>query len=145
MADTLEIFGEEYANAPGIKAYDDNGNLLTFIKPSGTKNITSGGTTDVSSYASVSVATGSVALPTASKGTVYNHSISVTPSCNITAGYIVDGGTYYGLGVSVSASEVVSGNLEITENGTNINCTNYATVSVAVPGAVYPSATGVSF
>jgi hypothetical protein len=36
--------------------------------------------------------------------------------------------------VSVSASELVSGNLPITQNGDNIDVTNYATVSVNVSG-----------
>jgi len=32
MSDTLNIFGRTYPNATGIKAYDTNGNLLTFTK-----------------------------------------------------------------------------------------------------------------
>ena len=34
----------------------------------------------------------------------------------------------------MSASELVSGNLDITANGSNIDVTNYATVSVNVSG-----------
>ena len=30
MSDTLEIFGEEYTGVTGIKATDDNNNILTF-------------------------------------------------------------------------------------------------------------------
>ena len=30
MADTLEIFGDEFTNVTGIKATDDNNNILTF-------------------------------------------------------------------------------------------------------------------
>lgn len=76
---------------------------------------------------------GTAGTPSASKGTVSNHAITVTPSVTNTAGYI-SGGTLTGTGVSVSASELVSGNKAITENGSNIDVTNYATVSVNVSG-----------
>ncbi len=84
-------------------------------------------------YKISAVANGSVSAPTASKGTVSNHVISVTPSVTSTTGYIT-GGTTTGTAVSVSASELVSGNLAISSNGTNIDVTNYATVSVSVSG-----------
>ncbi|MBQ3292119.1 MAG: hypothetical protein IJH43_07070 [Mogibacterium sp.] len=84
--------------------------------------------------ASKSVASGTAGTPTATKGTVSNHSISVTPSVTNTAGYI-SGGTINGTAVSVSASELVSGNLPITQNGNNIDCANYSTVSVNVSGS----------
>ena len=84
-------------------------------------------------YKISAVANGSVSTPTASKGTVSNHAISVTPSVTSTTGYIT-GGTINGTAVTVSASELVSGNLAISSNGTNIDVTNYATVSVSVSG-----------
>lgn len=84
--------------------------------------------------ASKSVASGTAGTPIATKGTVSNHAIAVTPSVTNTTGYIT-GGTKTGTAVSVSASEVTSGNKSITSNGTNIDVTNYATVSVAVPGS----------
>ena len=87
-----------------------------------------------SSSASKSVASGTAGTPTATKGTVSNHSISVTPSVTNTTGYIT-GSTKTGTAVSVSASELVSGDKSITQNGTNIDVTNYATVSVAVPSS----------
>lgn len=213
MADTLEIFGTEYTNVAGIKATDDNGQTKTYIRPQGTKSITSNGTgIDVSSYATVdvsvsggstptidslsvtpseteqtfnsssvdgykpvtvsaisstyvgsgitrrsstdltasgatvtvpsgyyssqatkSVSSGSAGTPSATKGTVSNHSVSVTPSVTNTTGYIT-GGTKTGTAVTVSASELVSGNLAITENGTGIDVANYSTVSVDVSG-----------
>ena len=83
-------------------------------------------------YEISAVANGTEGTPTATKGTVSNHSISVTPSVTNTAGYI-SGGTKTGTAVSVSASELVSGNKSISANGTNIDVTNYATVSVSVP------------
>lgn len=80
-----------------------------------------------------SVASGTAGTPTASKGTVSNHSISVTPSVTNTTGYI-SGGTKSGTAVTVSASELVSGTKSITENGTGIDVTNFASVDVAVSG-----------
>lgn len=204
MTDSLTIFGSDYTGVTGIKATGTGNGTLTFIRPTGTKSITSNGTgIDVSAYAtadvavpsgspnlqsktnispttssqtitadtgydglssvqinaispirsssdltasgatvtapagyyssnaSKSVASGSVTA-SATKGTVSNHSVSVTPSASVSAGYISSGAT--GTAVTVSASELVSGNLEITENGTGINVANYETVSVAVSG-----------
>ena len=70
----------------------------------------------------------------ATKGSVSNHAISVTPTATVgTAGYLAAGSTN-GTAVSVTASELVSGNLAISENGSNIDVANYATVSVSVEG-----------
>lgn len=55
MSETLEIFGREYTDVTGIKAKDDNGNLVTFIKPEGTLNVSQNGMVDVSQYASANV------------------------------------------------------------------------------------------
>lgn len=84
------------------------------------------------SNASKAVASGTAGTPTATKGAVSNHAVSVTPSVTNTTGYIT-GGTKTGTAVTVSASELVSGNLPITQNGNNIDCANYSTVSVNVP------------
>ena len=84
------------------------------------------------------VANGTAGTPTASKGTVSNHSISVTPSVTNTTGYIT-GSTIDGTAVSVSASELVSGTKSISANGTNIDVTNYAKVDVAVPTGGSPT------
>lgn len=80
---------------------------------------------------------GTVGTPTASKGTVSNHSIAVTPSVTNTTGYIT-GGTITGTAVSVSASELVSGTLSITSAGT-ADVTNYASASVASGSAKVPN------
>jgi hypothetical protein len=76
---------------------------------------------------------GSAGTPTATKGTVSNHSVSVTPIVTNTTGYIT-GGTKNGIAVTVSASELVSGTKSITENGTGIDVANYAAVDVNVSG-----------
>lgn len=81
---------------------------------------------------STSVASGTAGTPIATKGTVSNHSISVTPSVTNVSGYIT-GGTKNGTAVTVAASELVSGTKSISANGTNIDVTNYAKVDVAVP------------
>ena len=105
---------------------------------SSTDLTTSGATVTVpvgyySEQASKAVATGSAGTPTATKGTVTNHTVSVTPSVTNTTGYIT-GGTKTGTAVTVSASELVSGKKEITANGDNIDVVNYATVKVAISG-----------
>ena len=89
----------------------------------------------VDGFSPVVVPAGAEGTPTATKGTVSNNSITVTPSVTNTSGFIA-GGTKNGTGVSVSASELVSGNKPITSNGTGIDVTNYATVSVSVGSSV---------
>lgn len=80
--------------------------------------------------ASKSVASGSAGTPTATKGTVSNHSISVTPSVTNTTGYIT-GSTKTGTAVTVSASELVSGSQTVTSNQT-VDVTNLAELVVNV-------------
>lgn len=82
------------------------------------------------SQATKSVASGTAGTPTATKGTVSNHSISVTPSVTNSTGYIT-GSTKTGTAVSVSASELVSGSQTLTENDT-YDVTNLASVVVNV-------------
>ncbi len=74
---------------------------------------------------------GTAGTPIATKGTVSNHSVSVTPSVTNTSGYIT-GSTKTGTAVTVSASELVSGSETKTANGT-YNVTNLASLVVAVP------------
>ena len=85
------------------------------------------------SSASKSVASGTAGTPTATKGSVSNHSISVTPSVTNTTGYIT-GGTKTGTAVTVSASELVSGSETKTANGT-YDVTNLAELVVNVPSS----------
>lgn len=79
-----------------------------------------------------SMPTGTAGTPSASKGTVSNHSISVTPSVTNTTGYIT-GSTKTGTAVTVSASELVSGSETKTSNGT-YDVTNLAELVVNVSG-----------
>lgn len=76
---------------------------------------------------------GTAGTPTATKGAVSNHFVSVTPSVTNTTGYIT-GGTKTGTAVTVSASELVSGSQTVTENDT-YDVTNLASVVVAVPSS----------
>lgn len=101
---------------------------------SGTYSVTSSGTKDVTNYASASVPAGTEGTPTATKGTVSNHSVSVTPSVTNTGGYI-SGTTKTGTAVTVSASELVSGTKTITENGTGIDVSTFASIDVNVSGS----------
>lgn len=77
------------------------------------------------------VASGTAGTPTATKGTVSNHSVSITPSVTNTTGYIT-GSTKSGTAVTVSASELVSGSETKTQNGT-FDVTNLASLTVAIP------------
>ena len=76
--------------------------------------------------------TGTAGTPTATKGAVNNHAISVTPSVTNTTGYIT-GSTKTGTAVTVSASELVSGSETKTANGT-YDVTNLASLVVNVSG-----------
>lgn len=90
------------------------------------------------SSASKTIASGTEGTPTATKGTVSNHSISVTPSVTNSAGYI-SGGTHTGTAVTVTASELVSGTYTVDSSGTK-DVTNYASASVPAGTAGTPSA-----
>lgn len=90
--------------------------------------------------ASKAVASGTAGTPTATKGAVSNHAVTVTPSVTNASGYIT-GGTKTGTGITVSASELVSGSQTVTDNGT-VDATNLETVIVAVPIVHYYTGSG---
>ena len=98
---------------------------------SGTYTVDSAGSKDITNYALVSVAAGTAGTPTATKGTVTNNSVSITPSVTNNTGWIT-GSTKTGTAVTVSASELVSGSETKTENGT-YNVTNLASLVVNIP------------
>lgn len=95
------------------------------------------GYTGLSSVQINAMPSGTAGTPTATKGTVSNHAISVTPSVTNTAGYIA-GGTKTGTGISVSASELVSGTYTVDSSGTK-DVTNYASASVPAGAVTAPS------
>ena len=78
------------------------------------------------------VSRGTAGTPTATKGTVSNNSVSVTPTVTNVGG-MISGGTKTGTAVTVSASELVSGTLSITSNGT-YNVANFSSAEVNVSG-----------
>lgn len=84
------------------------------------------------SNTTATVTSGSAGTPVATKGTVSNHQVTVTPSVTNTTGYIT-GGTKTGTAVTVAASELVSGTTSIVANDTSINVTNYQYANVSVP------------
>ena len=131
---TLTVSSEGYVNTGSL-----DGTAVTVSASelvSGTYTVDSSGTKDVTNYASASVPAGTAGTPSASKGTVSNHSVSVTPSVTNTTGWIT-GSTKSGTAVTVTASELASGNKAITQNGTGIDVVGYSTVSVNVAGAEY--------
>lgn len=85
-----------------------------------------------SAQATKSVATGTAGTPSANKGAVSNHQITITPTVTNTTGYIT-GGTKNGTAVTVSASDLVSGSETVDKNGT-YDVTNLAQLVVAVAG-----------
>ena len=73
MADTLEIFGTEYTGVTSLKVTDDNNQIKTYVRPTGTLPISTNGTgIDVTNYATVDVSV--------SGGTPVIQSLSITPT-----------------------------------------------------------------
>ena len=95
-------------------------------------NIPVGWNSAAAYYKVPAVPNGTAGTPTASKGSVSNHSITVTPSVTNSAGYI-SGGTKTGTAVTVSASELVSGTKTFTANTTSADVTYYKYVTVNIP------------
>ena len=102
------------------------------ITPSTTQQTIASGTYLTGTQTIAAMPSGTAGTPTATKGTISNHSVTVTPSVTNTTGYIT-GGTKTGTGVTVSASELVSGSETKTVNGT-YDVTNLAEVVVNVSG-----------
>ena len=56
MADTLELYGNEFTDVTGFKAKNSSDQTQTYFKPTGDKSITANGTgIDVAEYATVTV------------------------------------------------------------------------------------------
>lgn len=110
--------------APAINAMGGEG----FVKPSGTKNITSNDTYDVKYYEYVNVAVPSTGItPTGTKTVTSNGTYDIS--------------SYASVKVQVSDYGIVpSGTRTITANGT-YDITSYASVTVNVPMGTAPTAT----
>ena len=132
----------------GITALKNDGTGITGnIASKSSSDLTASGATVTApagyypNAASKAVASGTAGTPTVTKGTVSNHSVSITPSVTNTTGYIT-GGTKNGTPVTVSVTELESGTKSITENGTGISVSGYSAVDVDVPGQ---TPTGVKY
>lgn len=133
--DTLDVLGIHFTNVKGFRAKATSDvSDKSYLRPQGSETYTSNGTHDVTELAEavVSIPSGTAGTPVATKGTVSNHSISVTPSVTNTAG-LISGGTKTGTAVTVTASELVSGSETKTANGT-YDVTNLASLVVNVSG-----------
>lgn len=125
MADTLNIYGVTYSGVTGIKAYDSNNNVQTFVRPKGTKTITQNGTgIDVAAYADVDVNVSGGGSTLGTKTITANGEYDATDDN-------LDG--YSEVTVSVPASAVDTGtkNISISANGTTTeNVVGYASASI---------------
>ena len=111
--------------------------------PTDTLTADDSGDWNVVEVATLTIPAGTAGTPTATKGTVSNHAINVTPSVTNQSGWI-NGGTKTGTAVTVSASELVSGTYNVTSSGTK-DVTNYAAASVPSGTVTAPSTiTGTS-
>ena len=109
---------------------------------SGTLNVSSDGVQDVTNYQNINVPSAGHSA-SAHKGVATDHSIIVTPRSTATQGF-VQAGTVDGTPVSVAASELVSGVLLITGNGT-FDVTNLASVEVNVASSLYSAGGSLSY
>lgn len=122
----------------GIKAVGSDGTVYTGnILTKTSSDLSANGATVTApagyyaSNATKTVASGTEGTPTATKGTVSNHAVTVTPSVTNSAGYI-SGGTKTGTGVQVTASELLGSNLvSVTQSLTNVTSSTNATEAVS--------------
>lgn len=111
MGDTLKVCGTTYSNVAGIKAYDTNGNLITY---------TSGGNSYTANDEGKVVSNGALVSQTSATYTT-NGTYDTTIKNSVT--------------VNVPASAVDSGTKSITANGNNQSVVGYASVNVNVPNS----------
>lgn len=127
--DTMQLPATVSSTYSGTKKAD-----IAYSVGSGSKYlvIDTGYNTARQYYKLAQVPQGTEGTPTATKGAVNNHSVSVTPKVTNTTGYIT-GGTKTGSAVTVSAAELVSGDKSITSAGTE-DVSTYETVTVPAAG-----------
>lgn len=140
MTDTLEIFGTEYSGVTGIKATDSNNTTKTYIRPQGTKSITSNGNgIDVAEYASVdvSVSGSSPTLETITK--TYTPSTSaITDTITPSIGY--DGIEEVDVTVSAVPTATMKGvvNPTLSKSGSSVNSSGLVSIDALVSDTIYP-------
>lgn len=113
MSDTLIIGGKTYSGVAGIKATDSGDNELTFVRPSGTKQISENGTgIDVSAFAAVDVNVQGSGL------TIEGYEQKIQPSGAVvsTSPTIVGYGPYRDNIVMTSYKNLVVGNISYPDN-----------------------------
>lgn len=134
--DTLVVFGNEYDNVAGIKAYDDNGQLKTYIRPQGTKSISANGTgIDVTAYAAVDVAVPSQTPTLQSKTKTY------TPTESQQTETVTADSGYDGLsGVSVTVNAVSSSYVGSSISRRSSSDLTASGATVTAPAGYYESA-----
>lgn len=149
----LELWGATYTDVPAIELPQSGGGWAQYSSGGGSPTLqtksktytptTSQQTEDVTADSGydglekVSVTvnampSGTAGTPTATKGAILNHQVTVTPSVTNTTGYIT-GSTKTGTGVTVSADELSYGSETKTANGT-YDVTNLAEIVVNVSG-----------
>ena len=80
-SDTLVIYGTTYSGVEGVKATDSDSNTKTYIRPTGTKSISTNGTHDVTDYASASVnVSGGVSVDDIATNTAPNGAVTLGSS-----------------------------------------------------------------
>ena len=133
MTYTIEAFGDEFTNVVGIKATDDNDNVVSFIKPVGTKSISvNGSNIDVVEYAAVDVS-----VPT---GTARSSSDLTVSGDTV----IVPAGLYASSASKSVASGVVTAPATISDTGATVAAgTNTLTFTKTV--SVIPTVTTAGY
>lgn len=135
MADNLNVFGEVYSSAAGIKAYDSSGTLLSFVRPQGSSTYTENGIYNVTMLSQAVVS-----VPDTSP--VYqNKSIAFIPAETIQTSSVTFDSGYTALSVvSVTVNPISS-----TYVGTGVTQRSAANLTasgsvITAPGGYYSSA-----
>ena len=142
MADTLNIFGTEYTGVTGIIATTPSETDLTYIRPQGTKSIsTNGNSIDVAEYASVDVS-----VPTGTARTSADLTVSGA-TVTAPAGLYASSASKSVASGSVTAPSTITGTSATVSTGTNtltLSKTVSVTPSVTTAGYVSSGTAGNS-
>ena len=158
MTDSLTVFGTDYTGVTGIKATGTGNGTLTYIRPQGTKSISSNGTgIDVTEYAAVDVAVSGGITPTGNINITQSGTTDVTnyATATVAAGSVTAPSTITGTSATVSTgtntltlSKTVSVTPSVTtagyvSSGTagNANVSLTASVTTQAAQTIHPSTT----